>query len=415
MSRCPAGAAASPATADRPGRPDPEPGGDHGRGRARSGARVAGWSRARPRCSEASPASASRRSPSRWRPRWLGGVAACCTCRPRSRRRRCGLGPIVWARCTTSCGCRPRPRCRPCWPRRESCTRNWSWSTRSRRFAIRRSPRRLVRSVRCASARPRWCGRRRPMACRSDARRSRHEGRCAGGAAGARTSGRHRVGVRGRPTSQPAFAAGVEASLRQHRGAGRVRDDVHGPVPRWPTPACSFSRTGAATCRARWWCRCSTAIGRCSSRVQALTTDGSDRQPAPARARRRCRSVGDGARRAGRAGAVRREPSRRARPGGRRCTGRRTGRRPGAWRLAVASSARAIARWRRMSSPWARSGSGGELRQAHQATRRLAEAARLGFTRAIVPRSAPDPPPGMQVMRASTVGEALAIASLPLP
>jgi DNA repair protein RadA/Sms len=60
-------------------------------------------------------------------------------------------------------------------------------------------------------------------------------------------------------------------------------------------------------------------------------------------------------------------------------------------------------------------GLGGELRQAHQAARRLSEATRLGFTRAIVPRSAPDPPPGMQALRASTVGEALALACLPLP
>jgi DNA repair protein RadA/Sms len=60
-------------------------------------------------------------------------------------------------------------------------------------------------------------------------------------------------------------------------------------------------------------------------------------------------------------------------------------------------------------------GLGGELRQAHHASRRLAEAARLGFTCAIVPRSAPEPPPGMAVRRASTVGEAMAMASLPLP
>jgi DNA repair protein RadA/Sms len=60
-------------------------------------------------------------------------------------------------------------------------------------------------------------------------------------------------------------------------------------------------------------------------------------------------------------------------------------------------------------------GLGGELRQAHQTARRLAEAARLGFTRAIVPRSAPDPPSGMLTDRASTVGEALALAGLPLP
>jgi DNA repair protein RadA/Sms len=60
-------------------------------------------------------------------------------------------------------------------------------------------------------------------------------------------------------------------------------------------------------------------------------------------------------------------------------------------------------------------GLGGELRQAQQASRRLAEAARLGFTRAIVPRSTADPPPGIEVLRASTVGEAVALAALPLP
>jgi DNA repair protein RadA/Sms len=60
-------------------------------------------------------------------------------------------------------------------------------------------------------------------------------------------------------------------------------------------------------------------------------------------------------------------------------------------------------------------GLGGELRQAQQTPRRLTEAARLGFTRAIVPRSAPDAPPGMEVLRAGTVGEAIALAALPLP
>lgn len=60
-------------------------------------------------------------------------------------------------------------------------------------------------------------------------------------------------------------------------------------------------------------------------------------------------------------------------------------------------------------------GLGGELRQVHQCERRLAEAARLGFTSAVVPRHSPDPPPGMQALRATTVGEAIALAGLPLP
>jgi DNA repair protein RadA/Sms len=54
----------------------------------------------------------------------------------------------------------------------------------------------------------------------------------------------------------------------------------------------------------------------------------------------------------------------------------------------------------------------GELRQVSQTGRRLAEAARLGFRRAVVPASAPEPPPGFEVLRASTLLEALAKAGL---
>ncbi len=58
-------------------------------------------------------------------------------------------------------------------------------------------------------------------------------------------------------------------------------------------------------------------------------------------------------------------------------------------------------------------GLGGELRQVSRTPRRLAEAARLGFTRAVVPASAPEPPPGIAVLRAATLAEALAHAGLP--
>jgi DNA repair protein RadA/Sms len=57
-------------------------------------------------------------------------------------------------------------------------------------------------------------------------------------------------------------------------------------------------------------------------------------------------------------------------------------------------------------------GLGGELRQVGQLERRLAEAARLGFCRAVVPASAPEPPPGMSLVRAATLGEALSALSL---
>ncbi len=52
-------------------------------------------------------------------------------------------------------------------------------------------------------------------------------------------------------------------------------------------------------------------------------------------------------------------------------------------------------------------GLAGELRQVGQTARRLAEAARLGFTYAIVPCSAPDPPPGISALRAATLAEAV--------
>ena len=54
-------------------------------------------------------------------------------------------------------------------------------------------------------------------------------------------------------------------------------------------------------------------------------------------------------------------------------------------------------------------GLGGELRQVHRTERRLAEAARLGFSRAVVPRSAPDPPEGMRVARSPSIVDALRV------
>jgi len=55
-------------------------------------------------------------------------------------------------------------------------------------------------------------------------------------------------------------------------------------------------------------------------------------------------------------------------------------------------------------------GLGGELRQVSHMPRRLAEAARLGFTRAILPFAAPASVDGMQIQRAATLGEALDFA-----
>jgi DNA repair protein RadA/Sms len=57
-------------------------------------------------------------------------------------------------------------------------------------------------------------------------------------------------------------------------------------------------------------------------------------------------------------------------------------------------------------------GLAGELRQTAQLERRLAEAARVGFTSAIIPTGAPPTPDGMVALRAATVSEALALTGL---
>jgi len=57
-------------------------------------------------------------------------------------------------------------------------------------------------------------------------------------------------------------------------------------------------------------------------------------------------------------------------------------------------------------------GLGGELRQAAQTIRRLQEAARLGFRRAIVPASVPGEVPGIRIDRAATLSEAIVSAGL---
>src|SRR4051794_17995637 len=52
-------------------------------------------------------------------------------------------------------------------------------------------------------------------------------------------------------------------------------------------------------------------------------------------------------------------------------------------------------------------GLGGGLRQVGHTPPRLAEAARLGFKRAVVPLSAPHPPPGLHVSRVGTLADAI--------
>ena len=57
-------------------------------------------------------------------------------------------------------------------------------------------------------------------------------------------------------------------------------------------------------------------------------------------------------------------------------------------------------------------GLGGELRQVGQAQRRLIEAGRLGFRRVVVPANSPACDVDIEVIRASTLSEAIASTGL---
>ncbi len=57
-------------------------------------------------------------------------------------------------------------------------------------------------------------------------------------------------------------------------------------------------------------------------------------------------------------------------------------------------------------------GLGGEIRQVSNADRRLAEAARLGFKRAVVPRLSADPPEGLTAIRVDSLGDAIKACGL---
>jgi len=60
-------------------------------------------------------------------------------------------------------------------------------------------------------------------------------------------------------------------------------------------------------------------------------------------------------------------------------------------------------------------GLGGEVRQAGHTAQRLAEAARLGFTAAVVPASSPDGPRGMRLMKVHSLLEAARAVGLATP
>jgi DNA repair protein RadA/Sms len=60
-------------------------------------------------------------------------------------------------------------------------------------------------------------------------------------------------------------------------------------------------------------------------------------------------------------------------------------------------------------------GLGGEIRQVAHLERRLNEAARLGFSEAVVPLLAPEPPAGVEAIRVATLDEAMARFDIRLP
>jgi DNA repair protein RadA/Sms len=60
-------------------------------------------------------------------------------------------------------------------------------------------------------------------------------------------------------------------------------------------------------------------------------------------------------------------------------------------------------------------GLAGEVRQVPQLARRLQEAARLGFKRALVPTSSPDTVPGIDLLKVSSVTEAIKLTGLQRP
>jgi DNA repair protein RadA/Sms len=60
-------------------------------------------------------------------------------------------------------------------------------------------------------------------------------------------------------------------------------------------------------------------------------------------------------------------------------------------------------------------GLGGEVRQVPGMERRLQESHRLGFRKAVIPASAPDPPPGLEVVRVGTLSEAVRATGLMPP
>ena len=209
--------------------------------------------------------------------------------------------------------------------------------------------------------------------------RARHQGRRARRPADARARRRRRAQLRGRPSPLAAPAARGEEPVRAHVRARPVRDGRARASSACPTRASCSSPTGAPVSPARPSSRRSRVTGRCSSRCRRSPTP-----PRPARRRGAARRASTSGRLAlllavlDRRAHVTHRHARGVRVGGRRRPARRAGSRPR--RCASPSSVRSsIARCRPTSWCSARSASPARSARSRTRTRRLSEAARLGF------------------------------------
>ena len=225
----------------------------------------------------------------------------------------------------------------------------------------------------------------------------------------ARAPRRRRALDRGRPDRRAAPAARDEEPVRVDRGGRRVRDGRPGPrrgrrpgagLPRRPRRAGVGQRRRARSSRGR---------ARCSSRCRRWWRRAARRRPVgPPRASTTTASPCWSPSSAGAPASA--------------CPGTTsTPTSPAASRSASpASTSRSPSRWRRRCAT-GRSVDGtvaigevgllGELRAVGGLDRRLREAARLGFTRAVVPRSrgrSDDRVPGVEVVEVGSLAEALA-------
>ena len=227
--------------------------------------------------------------------------------------------------------------------------------------------------------------------------RPRHQGRLDRRTAAARAPRRRRAGLRGRPALDAAHGPRDQEPLRPRRRGRAASSSTTAASAGWPTPAgCSSPRP----CRrpSPGTCVTVTLEGRrpLAAEVQALVV------PSQAGSPRRATGGLDGSRIAH---AARRPPAALPHPAGavrglrlhrRRRPHHRAGRRPRRRRSPSPRPPRS-SRCAAASSPSARSGLAGEIRRVPSVSRRLAEAARLGFTHALVPPDSGPLPDGIRV------------------